>query len=97
VQITVSNGPRQLQTQFAVTPGFPATLTLSRLPTGTDTFLAAAYNSPQCPPSVNAVPTWTSDLVQATVSTNQTTNLTLRLLPAGGTANVGLDFGDGGV
>lgn len=94
VSITVV-GSRTVTHAFDVTPGQPATLDMSDLPVGDDTFSAAAY-AVSCNAIGGVQPSWaTTSAFGATVSAGNVTALTLTLEPTGG-AVIGIDWGDGG-
>ena len=88
-------GSRSVTNNFNVTAGQSATLRLSNLPVGSDTFTAFAYPT-DCSKIASTQPTWASAAVVATISNGGVTNLALTLSPSGG-ANVGVSFDtDGG-
>jgi hypothetical protein len=76
---------------FDVTPGQSTVFMLDGIPTGTVEFDGAAYPTACSQVPANAVPTWVSAPVLATVTVGQTTTVNLNLQQAGA-GNVGVDF-----
>lgn len=101
--VITAAGNRTVTDSFDVTPGQGATLRLSNLPVGVDTFSALAYAT-SCG-NIGAVQAnwWSPTPTVASIAAGQVTSLSLTLEPTGG-ANVGINFdtdggagGDGGV
>jgi hypothetical protein len=92
VEVLASAG-RDFSERVDVTPGQPATVTMTNVPAGNVTFTAFAYGRSCANPGK---PTWASAPTLATVFPSQLTALDLTLQPVGDVA-VGIHFGDGGV
>jgi hypothetical protein len=90
VQI-VATGTRVLTSQFDVTPGMSASLTMPGVSPGSVTFSGAAFNGTCATVTSMTAPTWVADPVTKTISPGLSTTFTLSMRPAG-TAVVGVDF-----
>jgi len=78
-------------TNVDTTPGQTVTVQLTKLPVGSLTFSALAFQS-ACAAVTNAtVADWASDPVTATIAVGQLTQVSLLLKP-GGSASVGISF-----
>ena len=89
-------GSRTVTDKFDVTPGQPATLKLSNLPVGSDSFSASAFGS-ACSAIAGTQASWSSTApFVAAISPGSITSLMLTLEPTGG-ATIGINFDtDGG-
>jgi streptogramin lyase len=95
LEIQVAAASTTVSRQFALTVESNTTFFLSGLPFGADAFSAEAFDVP-CAQAATASPTWTSDVVNATVAASAFVHVTLHMQRAngsdGGGATVAVDF-----
>jgi uncharacterized membrane protein YgcG len=94
IRIT-ADGSRDRTQSFDATPNQSAQFTMSALPAGPVTFTADAFSVKCSKVTASSLPTWVSDSVTADITPAGVTQVTLVMRQVG-TANIGIDFQDGG-
>jgi hypothetical protein len=87
-------GPLSVTRDFSVTPGQSATLSLTKLPTGSVTFSGSAFNTACSPVLDPSTASWTASGVAATVTAGVTGTVNLVFQPTGN-ESVNATFADG--
>jgi hypothetical protein len=94
IRITVEGPGTTVSRLFPVTANQGATLSLTGLPVGADTFIGDAFGV-ACPPAPTVVPTWTTNPVLATISPTAPFNVALTFVQ-NGHGTVTTQFSDAG-